>query len=236
MTVPDLERLMMSAARLRSNDAIPDLLLFSAHPKTVALGLRGGNAGQPKDLLVPVERLQEEGIALTRSVRGGGITFHWPGQVVCYPVMLLGPGERDIPGFMNKLEEVGIRTFSRFGLNVTRKRDSSSHVGLWRGNEKVASMGIRVSKWVTSFGFVINVEGNHRESAYVRPCGLEGIVLATMEEILGHAPPRGMVIETVTESFGVVFNRVLKPMPAELLDMIRLIHASGEAPFDRLGG
>jgi lipoate-protein ligase B len=227
--VPDLEKLMIGAAELRSQGRITNLLLLAAHPRTVALGLRDRTRSQPKDLLVSASRLQEEGIALTRSVRGGGVTYHWPGQVVCYPVMLLGPRERDIPGFMHKLEEVGIRTLEGFGLHVTRKRDSSAHVGLWMGNRKLVSMGIRIAKWVTSFGFVINVDGNHRESAYVRPCGLEGVVLATMEEMLGHAPPRSHVIETVKESFALVFQQAMEPMPADVLELIRSELTSGVA-------
>lgn len=221
MGIPDLEKLMINATELRAEGMIEDLLLLAAHPRTVALGLRDRSESQPKDLLVSTSRLEEEGIALTRSVRGGGITYHWPGQVVCYPVMLLGPRERDIPGFMLKLEEVGIRTLKTFGLQVTRKRDSSACVGLWMGDRKLVSMGIRITRWVTSFGFVINVDGNHRESAYVRPCGLEGVALATMEEMLGQAPSRSQMIETVKKSFASVFNKALEPMPANILELIR---------------
>lgn len=220
-SVTDLEELMIYAAGLRVAGNVPDLLLFSAHPRTVALGLRDRNSEHPKDLLVRPDRLRQEGIALTSSVRGGGITYHWPGQVVCYPVILMRPGERDIPGFMHKLEEVGIRTLKQFGITVTRKRHTSAHVGLWMGDRKLVSMGIRITKWVTSFGFVINVDGDHRESAYVRPCGLEGVALATVEEVTGQAPPRASVIEAVKENFASVFTRKLEPMPPRVLELLR---------------
>ena len=219
--VRQLEALMVDASGLRATSDLPDLLLFSAHPRTVALGLRDRNSEHPKDLLVSRSRLTQEGIELTRSVRGGGITYHWPGQIVCYPVILMGPRERDIPGFMHKLEEVGIRTLKKFGITVTRKRNSSAHVGLWIGDRKLVSMGIRITRWVTSFGFVINVDGSHRESAYVRPCGLEGVALATMEEVMGHAPTRALVIEAVKKNFATVFGRRLEPMPTRVLELLR---------------
>jgi len=207
---------MNRARELRVLGDIPDLLLFMAHPKTVALGLRDRHAEHPKDLLVSPERLAQEGIALTRSIRGGGITYHWPGQVVCYPVIALGPKERDIPLYMYRLEEVGIRTLSSFGINAARRRDRAAYVGLWLGDKKVVSMGIRVSSWVTSFGFVINLKGDHFPSRYIRPCGLEGVELVAMEEILGKAPPKALIIEKVKEMFATTFGMSLEKMPVAM--------------------
>ena len=218
--VPAAEQLMIAAGELRFRNGIPDLLLFMAHPRTVALGLRDRLADQPKDLLVSRRRLETEGIALTRSVRGGGITYHWPGQVVCYPVLALRRHEQDVPAYMGKLEEVGIVTLKRFGVHAVRRRDSAAHVGLWIDNTKVVSMGVRISRWVTSFGFAINVAGDLGPSQYLRPCGLEGVRLTTLEEILGNAPPRSMVIDAVRESFASIFGRIPEEMPDALLDQI----------------
>jgi lipoate-protein ligase B len=215
--VEDADGFMSAARRLRFAGELPDLLLFLSHPGTVAVGLRDRRTEQPKDLLVPVRRLEEEGIALARSVRGGGITYHWPGQVVCYPILLLGPGERNIPLYMHGLEEIGIRTLRSFGVKAARSRESAAHVGLWHDRCKVASMGVRVSRWVTSFGFAINHEGDHEPSAYVRPCGLEGVRLTTMEEILGHAPPRDRVVDAIIENFAEVLRRRVDGMPADTL-------------------
>ncbi len=201
-------------------DNLPDLLFFLAHPKTVSVGLRDRHHVQPKDLLVPVERLQREGIEFVRSVRGGGITYHWPGQVVCYPVIALGKKERDIPAYMNKLEQVGIETLDSFGLKVHRKRDSAAHLGLWIGGKKIVSMGVRVSNWVTSFGFAINLEGDISPSAYVRPCGIEGARLTTLEKVLGEAPPREKVIDKTIECFASVFRREPSRISPEVLERI----------------
>ncbi len=219
--LPRAEELMSAARDRRLSGDIPDLLLFMAHPPTIALGLRERSVEHPKDLFVSPQQLEDEGIALVKSVRGGGITYHWPGQVVCYPVVLLRTDERDIPAYMNRLEEVGIRTLREYGVNVSRRRDSSAHVGLWIGNRKFVSMGIRISRWVTTFGFVINLEGDHKPSAYIRPCGIEDAELETLEELLGHAPPRSQMMETIKKYFVEVFGRTPEPMPRSLVQEIR---------------
>lgn len=233
--VPQAEAIMSVMGTKRLHGELHDLLLFMAHPRTVALGLRHGAEEHPKDLLVTPQRLEDEGIALTRSVRGGGITYHWPGQVVCYPVLHLGPGERDVPAYMYRLEEVGILTMKQFGVVVARRRASAAHVGLWIDDRKLVSMGIRIARWVTSFGFVINVGGEHRPSAYIRPCGIEGATIATLEEIIGYAPPRSHVIRVVKESFGSVFGRSLKPMPVSLVKTMCSPASSGDAPLTESG-
>jgi lipoate-protein ligase B len=220
LEVPVAEGIMSVAQGLRLQGESPDLLLFMAHPKTVALGLRDYSVDHPEDLLVSPLRLQQEKIALTRSIRGGGITYHWPGQVACYPVIQLRPSERDIPGYMNSLEQVAIETLKSFGVNATRRRGRAAYIGLWHEDRKVVSMGVRVSKWVTSFGFAINLEGNHGPSRYVRPCGLEGVTLVTLEEILGQAPPRACVIEAVKENFSSAFGRILEGLPDNFLPSV----------------
>jgi lipoate-protein ligase B len=218
--VPEADRFMSAAKELRLSGEIPDLMLFLAHPETVALGARDRFGEPPEDLLVPLSRLEEECIALTRSVRGGGITYHWPGQIVCYPLLALGPSERHIPAYMHNLEEVGIRTLQSFGVDADRRRDTAAHLGLWRDGCKVVSMGVRISSWVTSFGFAVNLEGNHEPSMYIRPCGLNGVRLTTLEQILGKAPPRPWVIEVLKENFASVLGRELKDAPAHLLERI----------------
>jgi lipoate-protein ligase B len=130
---------------------------------------------------------------------------------------------------MSRLEEVCIRALQSLGVRVERRRDSAAHIGLWVENKKVVSMGIRITRWVTSFGFVINYEGEHKESAYVRPCGLDGIELATLEEILGTAPARSRVIDAVKENFASVFARALRLLPEVLVHQLCSPAKSGEA-------
>ena len=176
--------------------------------------------------------------------------------------MELKPGERNVPAYMEKLEEVGIRTLRAFGVPVTRRRDSAAHLGLWwnghildekgdgrRGRHtdkdlqrpseqfskessdtlyKIASMGVRFSSWVTSFGFAVNVDGDLSPSRYIRPCGLEGVSLISLEQVLGKAPPREKVIDVVTENLSSVFGLSLEKMPDELFTAIRSLAQRGD--------
>lgn len=214
---PRAEALMNAAGTLVGEGKEPDLLFFLAHPPTVAVGIKDRATATPKDLLVSPERLAAEGIALVRSLRGGGITYHWPGQVVCYPVLRLRTEERNISGYMARLEDVGIATLQKLGLVASRRRDAAAYIGLWVDGKKIVSMGVRVSRWVTSFGFALNLGGDFSASRYVRPCGIEGLRLTTVEAMLGQAPSRGQVIDLVKESFQAVFDRTPVPERPDLL-------------------
>ena len=218
--VPAVEGVMTRAVELRVKNEIPDLLLFLSHPPTVALGLKDRCVEMPVDLLVSRAQLDREGILFARSVRGGGITYHWPGQVVCYPVLALNPGERDAPAYMARLEEIGLRTLQEFGIRAARRRDAASYVGLWIGDKKLVSMGVRITHWITSFGFALNLEGDHSRSCYVRPCGIDGVCLTTMEEVLGEAPPRFQVIDSLKKNFASVFECQLQIIPQGMVDRI----------------
>lgn len=195
--LPHAEHLMLNVSTQRYQGLIPDTLIFAAHPKTVSLGLRDSRSRWPRDVLVSPGRLAREGIALVKSVRGGGVTFHWPGQLVCYPILALRPHERDVRSYMSKLEQICLESLESFGVRGELKRFTGRHIGVWVGDRKIVSMGVRISQWITSFGFAINLEGDYHQAAYVRPCGLEGVQLITLEEILGYAPSRHEVIQSI---------------------------------------
>ncbi len=222
MSVVQAETMMVRAGNLRRARALSDMLFLLAHPETISLGLKGKLVDPVEDLLVPPGRLQAEGIALTRSVRGGGITYHWPGQVVCYPVFALQRSERNIPLLMHRLEQVAIDTLMDFGIETSRRRDTPAHIGLWYHDRKIVSMGIRISGWTTSFGFAINYCGDYSRASYVRPCGIEGLRLITMEDILAETPSRGAVLEAVKNHFAAVFGRVCRPMPRDVLNRLSI--------------
>lgn len=218
MPVGRAEQIMQHAVEQRRLGLIPDLLLFLAHPRSVSLGLKNRADGQPEDLLVPVSRLKRERIELVRSERGGGITYHWPGQIVMYPVMELGPHERNIPDFMAKLEHAIIESLRIFRVETFTSRETPAHVGLWFRGRKVVSMGIRVDHWITSFGAAVNLEGDHHPSRYVRPCGIPDAELITLREILGAAPPRQWVIQAMKKRFSMAFKRQITDGDPSLLD------------------
>jgi lipoate-protein ligase B len=108
---------------------------------------------------------------------------------------------------MYRLEEVGLRTLRDLGIMAERKREKASQIGLWLGNNKIASMGIHISKWVTSWGFALNLYGDKSPADYIRPCGLEGVKLITAEDVLGFKPSKQWVMNRVVHHFGKVFER-----------------------------
>lgn len=215
ISVRDAEHLMLEEVEIRQRSDVPDLLLFLSHPRTVAVGAKDGRATKPKDLLVDITTLYKYGIDFVRSMRGGGITYHWPGQVVCYPVVKLGPSERDVTGFMKRLEQVAVETLRLFDISGYVHHASPAHVGIWHAGRKIVSMGVRISRWVTSFGFAINVGGDIGPSSFIRPCGIEGARLITMEQVLGRAPDTHLVHDAVTRVFSSVFQRrpTAEPVP-----------------------
>jgi lipoate-protein ligase B len=162
-----------------------------------------------------LDKLTTEGIGFARVVRGGGITFHWPGQVVCCPIMLLHPDSRDVGGFMAKLERVAVAALAAFGISAETRRDTPAHIGLWHRGKKIVSMGVRIRNWVTGFGFAINVSGDYSPAKYIRPCGIRDATLVDMASILGYAPPRCEVKAAVAEGFSTVFGRETRALTPE---------------------
>lgn len=223
MQLPEVDRIMAEIVRLRQADAIPDRILFLSYTPCLAVGARELNEA---DLLQPLEMFQKQGIPLFKSTRGGGLTYHWPGQLIVYPILKLQKHEQNIPQHMFRLEEVGLQTLRDFGVNAKRKRDATAQIGLWHARRKVASMGIFITRWVTSYGFALNLGGDFSPARAIRPCGLEGVQLTSIEEITGTAPYRGNVITSVQNHFQDVFQRqVLPTQNVENLNKLQLNEA-----------
>ena len=201
---PVIDKLLLKLVNARIQDQLPDmLLLFSYHP-CLAVGARQLDK---KDLLKPLEYFTEQGITLYKSVRGGGLTYHWPSHLVCYPIIKLERFDRNIPDYMYKLEEMGLRTLKELGIAATRKREKTAQIGLWVGNNKIASTGIRINKWVTSYGMALNISGDTGPSGYIRPCGLENIKLTTVAELTAKSHSLQKVITIVQAHFQHIFGR-----------------------------
>jgi len=198
------EKLMQNLSQLRMKDYISDTLLLLSHPPSLAVGARELNQA---DLLLPLSYFEQQGIYLHKNIRGGGLTYHWDGQLVCYPILKLKPHEQNISNYMYRLEEVGLRALRDLGIVAERKREKAAQIGLWLGNDKIASMGIHISKWVTSWGFALNLYGDKSPADFIRPCGLEGVRLITVEEVIGIKPSKKWVMERVAYHFGKVFDR-----------------------------
>ena len=175
------------------------LVLVEHEPPVITLG-RGAKAGH---LVASRERLAREGIEVHESSRGGDVTYHGPGQLVGYPILRLDLHGRDVHRYLRDLEEVLIRTLAAFGVAGAW---SEGLTGVWVGGEKVAAIGVAVSRWVTYHGFALNIATNLSHFDLIVPCGLCGRGVTSLERLLGRPVSVGEVkpraLECMVEVFG----------------------------------
>ena len=208
----ELQRRVIEA---RKNGTIPDVLLLCEHPHVITLGRNG----QREHLRASHQLLDQMNVEFSETDRGGDITYHGPGQVVGYPILDLAEHRRDVRWFVAQLEEVMIRTTADFG--AAAKRIADKH-GIWvetpRGEEKLAALGVHLSRWVTSHGFAYNVSTDLRYFDLIVPCGIADKHATSLESVLGRAVSSGEVRARLVAHFGEVFGRELQlVLLAELL-------------------
>ncbi len=210
-------RLQQKLAEMRTNDAIPDQLLLLEHPPVITLG-RGGDAA---NLLASEDALRRQHVRFYATARGGDITYHGPGQLVGYPILHLGEGSRDVRKYVTKLEEVLIRTVAEYGITAER---IEGRRGIWVGNEKIAAIGVRISRWVTSHGFALNVNTNLDHFDLITPCGLRGTGVTSIARLTGRHVPLSDVRAMVTAQFAEVFDRQMMATPETIRLVKVMIH------------
>jgi lipoyl(octanoyl) transferase len=201
--------LQRELALQRARGEAPDTLLLLEHPPVYTTGRR--SCGDR--LLVPAEAL---GAPLLAVDRGGDITFHGPGQLVAYPIIGLGERPRGVQAYVRGLEETIIRTLAAYGIAAGWVEGLT---GVWVGRDKIAAIGLRVSRpggasggWVTSHGLALNVSVDLAWFERIVPCGIAGHGVTSMERLLGEAPPLPHVAERLAREFGAVFVRDLLPL------------------------
>ncbi len=188
----------------------PEALVLLEHPPVITLG-RGW---KPEHLLLPPAALAARGIEVHECARGGDVTYHGPGQTVGYPVLDLGRRGRDLHAYIRSLEEVLIRTLDALGIRATRREGLT---GVWvpadrRGPaRKIAAIGVRVQRWVTSHGFALNVDPDMEPFGLIVPCGLHGQPVTSIALEKGSAPPPDEVHALLEGCFEAVFRTQLRP-------------------------
>jgi len=193
-------RLQQSLAQARAENAILDALLLLQHPPVFTLGRFRGD----EEIIVPREVLKREGIEVVQTNRGGSITYHGPGQLVGYPIFNLknyGIGVRE---YIWKLEEVIIRLLAGFGIQSHRVAKFPG--GVWVGEEKICSIGIQVSHYITMHGFALNVNTNLRHFEFINPCGIKGAVMTSLSKLLGRPVEVEALIEPLLDVFADEFG------------------------------
>lgn len=167
-----------TVSRLQDKGGNESLFLLE-HPHVITLGRNATTASLIADSGV----LARRGVALVETDRGGDVTYHGPGQLVGYPIIRLEPGRRDIRRFVTDLEEALLRTIDDFG--IVGRRDPV-HRGVWVEDRKIASVGIRISRWVTCHGFALNVSTDLSYFALIHPCGIAGCQMTTIAKEAGY--------------------------------------------------
>ena len=185
---------------------IPDTLVLLEHLPVITLG-RSGNM---ENILVPESELAERGIHFFHANRGGDVTYHGPGQIVGYTIMDLTRHGTDLRKHLRKLEEVLIRALEGLGVGGIRREGMT---GVWVGENKIASIGIHVKRWVTMHGFALNVSPDMGHISLIYPCGIKDAPMTSVEKILGRPVSRANVRRALKEAFGQVFGLRLEGMP-----------------------
>ena len=182
----------------RRAGAIGDTLLLLEHPHTYTLGRRSS----PSDLVYDDATRAARSISLYEVDRGGRATYHGPGQLVGYPIVCLG--ERyDVIAYVRKLEEVLIRTAADLGLEARRNR----HTGVWVGNDKLAAIGVKITRGITMHGFALNVTTDLAMFRGIVPCGLNDRGVTSVEAATGRAHSVRETARIAAHHAGVVFGR-----------------------------
>ncbi len=158
--------------KLRQAGEIPDLLILCEHPPVITLGRNA----RRENILLPEAELARRGVAVHPSNRGGDVTYHGPGQLVGYPIVHLAELRKDVVWYVRSLEEVLIRAVREFSVAASRRTAPAAkrqlYTGVWVGKEKLAAIGVHLSRWVTSHGFALNVMTDLSHFDFIVPCGL----------------------------------------------------------------
>jgi lipoyl(octanoyl) transferase len=166
----------------RKADKIDDVFLLCEHPHVITLG-RSANRS---NLLASEHVLRQKGVELHATNRGGDITYHGPGQIVGYPILNLNNIKRDVGWYVRTLEEVMIRASADFGVSAFRVAGKTGiWVKVWDSEEKLAAIGVHISRWVTSHGFAYNVSTDLRYFDLIIPCGIADRKATSLEKLLG---------------------------------------------------
>src|SRR6267378_2171932 len=221
----ELQRRIVAA---RKAGAVPDVLLLCEHPHVITLGRNGKLA----NLRASNRVLRQMEVSFFETDRGGDITYHGPGQIVGYPIVNLAEIRRDVAWYMRSLEEAMIRATAEFGIPSRRV---AGRTGVWvdapaesGGEEKLAAIGVHLSRWVTSHGLAYNVSTDLRYFDLIVPCGIANRKATSLEKLLGRSLDSKEVERRLAKHFGEVFGRQMKKAAREEL-LEKLEHVEQQA-------
>ena len=184
---------------LRRSKTIGDVLLYTQHEHVYTIG----KGGDKDHLLATGNELRENGVDFFQIDRGGDVTYHGPGQVVGYPIIDLNNYVPDLHKYLRSLEEVIIIALKKFGIEGTREEGLT---GVWVNGNKIAAIGVKVSRWITMHGFALNVNTDLSKFDRIIPCGIFHKGVTSMQSILGKTLSVEDVQDSLSNAFGTVFE------------------------------
>jgi lipoyl(octanoyl) transferase len=199
-------------AQARIREEIQDVLLLLQHPPVVTVG----KSGKIQNLLAP-QALEQRKIKVIPTDRGGDVTYHGPGQLVVYPIFNIRSHGLSVPGYVWHLEETVIRLVARFGITARRIEKLR---GVWVENEKIAALGVHLSRWVSKHGLALNVNTDLGPFALINPCGT-GRQATSLAKILGRELPMEDIESDMLQTFAEVFHLSLRQDPLPALESYR---------------
>jgi lipoyl(octanoyl) transferase len=188
----------------------PDTLLLVEHPHTLTLGRAATHAG----IIAPREILDARGVAVFETNRGGKVTYHGLGQLVCYPIINLSPEREDVHRYVRELEEALMRALSDFGIESFRIKGLT---GVHTLQGKVAAIGVHIARWVTTHGFALNVNTDLSFFDLIIAC--EGEPVTSMQKLLGRELELREVEDRIIARFAEVFEMRLEETVSEPAEM-----------------
>jgi lipoyl(octanoyl) transferase len=199
--------LQLRLREARQADEIPDTLLLLEHPAVYTRGRRS----TPDELPLGEAFYAAQGIEIVDVDRGGRVTYHGPGQLVGYPIMRIG----DIIGYLRTMEHAIVSALAQEGIEAQGACERPT--GVWTGDAKIASIGVHVSRRVSTHGFAVNAENDLEPFEWIVPCGLEGVQITSIQRESGRADNLAGFRALMAQEFAVAFERSPRHVPGEQL-------------------
>lgn len=190
----------------RRTGAIPDTLLLLEHSPVITLGVR--TRGRASNIVASADELRDRGVTVVETGRGGDVTYHGPGQLVGYPIFDLRPNRCDVHQYVRDLEQALVLALGAFGVTAGRV---TGLTGVWVGpagrEAKIAAIGVRISRWITSHGFALNVSTDLRNFRLIVPCGIADRGVTSLELVTGVPVGMSAVEDAIVQGISRVFEK-----------------------------
>jgi lipoyl(octanoyl) transferase len=183
-----------------------ETLILLEHPPTYTFGVRG----KREHLLTSADALSARGATVVQTDRGGDVTFHGPGQIVGYPILDLRARGLGPAAYVRALEQTIIEALSAFEIDAARV---GGRPGVWAGDAKIAALGVRVSRGVTTHGFALNVNTDLAWFSHIVPCGIADATVTSMQAIVGRPVEMREVEQALAEAFARMFETDIEDKP-----------------------